>query len=214
MAKDDPKGKDDGKDEETGSPDEKLHKLLESRWDPSKISSLVRSQEGTRGQKLDLSHRSRFERRLGVDLGDVRIFSGELAEEITRAHNAEALTVGDTGMVIMGGSSKYAPGSAMGTSLLAHELTHVAQARPSAISRKGVEADLAEEDESEEEAEEHEVEVLLEEQGLIPPQPHAAEEGQKDEERKAALLQKVLELYEDDMRIAQMRLGMGYDPER
>jgi hypothetical protein len=205
--------KDDDKDDAL-PPDDKLHKLLEARWDPSKISSLVRSQEASRGQKLDLSQRNRFERRLGVDLGDVRIFSGELAEDITRAHNAEALTVGDTGMVIMGGSSRYAPGGAMGTSLLAHELTHVAQARPSAISRKGVEADLAEEDESEEEAEQHEGEVLAEEQGTSPAAPHPAEEGQKDEERKAALVKKVLELYEDDMRVTQMRLGMGYDPER
>ena len=194
--------KDDDDKDDALPPDDKLHKLLEARWDPSKISSLVRSQEASRGQKLDLSQRSRFERRLGVDLGDVRIFSGELAEEITRAHNAEALTVGDTGMVIMGGSSKYAPGGALGTSLLAHELTHVAQARPSAISRKGVEADLAEEDESEEEAEAHEAEVLAE------------EDDKKDEERKAALLERVLELYEDDIRTTQMRLGMGYDPER
>jgi hypothetical protein len=209
MAKDDDDDKDDAL-----SPDDKLHKLLEARRDPSKISSLVRSQEASRGQKLDLSQRSRFERRLGVDLGDVRIFSGELAEEITRAHNAEALTVGDTGMVIMGGSSKYAPGGALGTSLLAHELTHVAQARPSAISRKGVEADLAEEDESEEEAEAHEAEVLAEEQGSVPPKAHAGEDDKKDEERKAAILEKVLELYEDDMRTTQMRLGMAYDPER
>jgi len=208
MAQDDPKDKD-----ESTSPDEKLHKLLESRWDPAKLSSLVRAQAGTRGQKLDMSQRTRFERRLGVDLGDVRVFSGELAEEITRAHNADALTVGDTGMVIMGGSAKYAPGGAMGTSLLAHELTHVAQARPSAISRKGVEAELAEEDEAEEEAEEHEAEVLAEETGQAAPEPSDDKHDKKEEERRAALVELVKELYEEDMRVTQMRLGMGYDPE-
>src|SRR5829696_4320717 len=99
-------------------PEERMAKALESKWDPSKMSRFMRASEGSRAQRLDASQRGRFEGRLGVDLGDVRIFSGELAQEITRAHNAEALTVGDTGMILMRNSASAVPGTAAGTALL------------------------------------------------------------------------------------------------
>src|SRR5688572_2932771 len=114
--------------------EDRLSKVLEARWDPGKMSSFMRASKASSGQRLSAHDRGRFEGRLGVDLGDVRIFSGELAETITRAHNAEALTVGDTGMILMRGSSKFAAGTPMGQALLAHELTHVAQSRPHAIA--------------------------------------------------------------------------------
>src|SRR5262245_10276618 len=121
-------------------PEQQLQKVLEARWDPSKLSRFMRSSETSRGQALDYSQRSRFEAKLGANFSNVRVFTGELAEEITRAHGAEALTVGDSGIILMRNSSKFMPGSAQGTALLAHELTHVAQARPSAISFKSPEA--------------------------------------------------------------------------
>jgi hypothetical protein len=194
------------------TPDEKFRKVLESKWDPAKLSTFMRAREGSRGQRLDASQRSRFEGRFGVDLGDVRIFSGELAEEITKAHNAEALTIGNTGMILMRGSAEFSPQSARGTSLLAHELTHVAQARPSAISRKAVSAELAEENESEAEAEMHEQQVLLEESGLIPEQDTAADKAEKEEKKKQQIFARVLEMYEEDIRAAMIRIGNFDDP--
>jgi hypothetical protein len=71
--------------------------------------------------------RAKYERRFGVDLGHVRIYTGEFAEEFNRQRNAYAVTVGATGMIMMGNSPDKSMGSASGQALLAHELTHVAQ---------------------------------------------------------------------------------------
>jgi hypothetical protein len=203
MAEDDKKGPDDEL-----NPEERLQKVLEARWDPGKMSAFIRSSKASSSTRLDAHSRGRFEGRLGVDLGDVRIFSGELAEEITRAHNAEALTVGDTGMILMRGSGKYAPGSAQGTALLAHELTHVAQSRPHAISRLAGETDLADKDESEAEAEEQQAQVLAEELGVSAPAPESsADKDNKDKDRKEKIKEKVLELLREDEMVSQLRSG-------
>jgi hypothetical protein len=77
------------------------------------------------GVSLDWSTKSRLERFLGRDLGEVRIHSGPLATEVARATEAEALTYGRD---IYIPSDKL--GSAEGLRLLAHEATHVAQAAP------------------------------------------------------------------------------------
>ncbi len=205
--------KDEDPDDANLTTDDKLRKVLEARWDPSKLSAIMRAQEGgSRGQRLDLSQRNRFERRFGVDLGDVRIFSGDLAEEITRAHNAEALTIGNTGMILMRGSADYSSLGAKGMALLAHELTHVAQAKPSAIARKAVAAELAEESESEAEAERHEAQVMHEEAGQPGSSQSAADKAEKEEKRREELVQRVLALYEEDVLAASMRLGRHYDP--
>jgi hypothetical protein len=205
MARDDENGHEGA---EGLPPEERLQKVLESRWDPAKMSAFMRASKASTGQRLDAHNRGRFEGRLGVDLGDVRIFQGELAEEITRAHNAEALTVGDTGMILMRGSSRFAPGTPAGTALLAHELTHVAQSRPSAISRKAGETDLAEEDESEEEAREEEQNVLAEEMGeMKPPGASAADKDNKDKDRKEKIKEKVLELMREDQELTMLRSG-------
>ncbi len=209
MAQDD-KGPAAGSDN-TQAPETRLQEVLADRWDPGKMSRFMRS-SASKSQRLDLSQRNRFEGRYGVNLGDVRIFSGELAEEITHAHGAEALTVGDTGMILMRQSSAFAPGSAAGTALLAHELAHVAQARPTALSFKKTSRLLAEEDESEEEAEEHEEEVLAEELGLAPP---AAEEPAKkdagDRARKEKIFEAVRKMFEEDVFLMNLRLGARAD---
>jgi hypothetical protein len=118
------------------------------------------------------------------------------------------LTVGDTGMILMGGSGKFAPGTAAGTALLAHELTHVAQARPSAVARKAGETDLADEDESEEEAEQEEAEVLAEELGAsAPPGDSSADKDNKDKDRKEKIKEKVFELMHEDDLVSFWRSG-------
>src|SRR3977135_2213147 len=81
-----------------------------------------------RGDPLEHSIRAKYEKRFGVDLGHVRIYTGEFAEEFNRQRAAYAVTIGSTGMILMGGSPDKSMGSAAGQALLAHELTHVAQA--------------------------------------------------------------------------------------
>lgn len=114
-------------DRERGHRRGPLSQEVATRWDPGNLMKVVSSKAG-RGEPLDATTRARYEARLGVDLGEVRIYSGEFAENVTRAHAAEAVTVGGTGMVLMGNSPDRSPHTAAGQALLAHELTHVAQA--------------------------------------------------------------------------------------
>src|SRR5688572_7612250 len=102
-----------------------LSEEIARRWDPERILKLVATRAG-KGEKLDAALRSRYEARLGVDLSHVRIYTGELAEEINEKHNAHAVTIGNTGMILMG-STSGSMATAEGQALLAHELTHVAQ---------------------------------------------------------------------------------------
>src|SRR5688500_5108029 len=92
---------------------------IAKKWDPERLLRLVSKSAG-RGEKLDHSTRSKFEARLGVDLSRVRIYSGEFAQQMTRQHRAEALTIGNTGMILMSGTSDLSPESTSGQALLAH----------------------------------------------------------------------------------------------
>lgn len=76
------------------------------------------------GAPLDGATRGDFERRLGLDLSGVRVHEGDRAAESARAVDAAAYTVGSD---IVFGAGRYAPQSAAGRRLLAHELAHVAQ---------------------------------------------------------------------------------------
>ncbi len=105
---------------------EDLTDELARKYDPERMLKMISKRAG-KGESLEHSVRARYEKRLGVDLGHVRIFTGEFAEEFNRQRNAHAVTVGATGMVIMGKSADKSLGSAAGQALLAHELTHVAQ---------------------------------------------------------------------------------------
>src|SRR5262245_50150493 len=118
-----------------------------------------------KGESLDSTVRNKYERKFGVDLGHVRIFTGEFAEEFNRKRDAYAVTIGSTGMILMGGSPDKSMGSAAGQALLAHELTHVAQAARGAgggLARKASYdggMPFTEEHEAEAEAVEHSVEA-------------------------------------------------------
>jgi hypothetical protein len=100
---------------------------IAERWDPERILKLVAKRAG-RGDTLDATLRHRYEKRLGVDLGHVRVYTGELAEEVNKQYNSHAVTIGNTGMILMGGTAQKSMASVDGEALLAHELTHVAQA--------------------------------------------------------------------------------------
>jgi hypothetical protein len=105
---------------------EDLTDALARKYDPSRMLRMVSKRAG-RGDALEHSVRAKYEKRFGVDLGHVRIYSGEFAEEFNRQRNAYAVTVGATGMIMMGNSPDKSMASAQGQALLAHELTHVAQ---------------------------------------------------------------------------------------
>ena len=174
------------------------------KWDPSRLLKLVAKRAG-RGERLDESTRRRYERKLGVDLGNVRIYTGEFAEEVTKAHRAEAVTIGTTGMILMGGSPGKSMATASGRALLAHELTHVAQEQRS-VQRKasfGESTPLAtEENEAEAEAmEAAEMEADLD----------GNRDGENPEERmerlKEIVRKRVVDMLAEDERSRLMRNG-------
>src|SRR3954468_6341856 len=113
---------------ERGDRPEDLTDELARKYDPDRMLRMVSKRAG-RGEALEHSVRAKYERRFGVDLGHVRVYTGEFAEEFNRQRNAYAVTIGSTGMILMGGSPDKSMGSSSGQALLAHELTHVAQAQ-------------------------------------------------------------------------------------
>jgi hypothetical protein len=76
------------------------------------------------GQPLPKSERGFFEPRFGADFSGVRVHSDSKANQLARSINAKAFTIGQD---VVFGSGQYSPGSRMGRSLLAHEMTHVVQ---------------------------------------------------------------------------------------
>jgi hypothetical protein len=187
-----------------------LEAQLARRWDATRMSSFLR-ESGTTGSRMDFTTRSMFERRLGVDMGGVRLITGTLADELTQAHGAEALTVGDTGMVLMSSRVGNALSSAHGMSILAHELTHVAQSRPSAMARKAVSDFALATDESEDEAEAVEAEfyshmaegTALNDGGSGGGGGGGGGKGIDPEK----LMNRVLELFADDVWLNELRWG-------
>jgi Domain of unknown function (DUF4157) len=129
---------------------------LAKKYDPERLLKMLGKRAG-KGDSLEHSVRSKYERKFGVDLGHVRIFTGEFAEEFNKQRNAYAVTVGGTGAILMGGSPDKT--GAAGEALLAHELTHVAQQQRGlggGLHRKAIiEMPFAEEHEEEAEAVEH-----------------------------------------------------------
>ena len=114
-------------DEQTETGADQLTDELAKKYDPERLLRMMSRRAG-KGEALDHSIRAKYEKRFGVDLGHVRIYTGEFAEEFNRQRSAYAVTIGSTGMILMGGSPEKSMGSTAGQALLAHELTHVAQA--------------------------------------------------------------------------------------
>jgi hypothetical protein len=76
------------------------------------------------GKPLSDRTRSFFEDRMGRDLSDVRVHTGEKADRAARAIDARAFTLGSD---VVFRSGEYRPNTRAGKQLLAHELTHVLQ---------------------------------------------------------------------------------------
>lgn len=88
------------------------------------VSGVVQDGLSGGGQPLDAQTRSYMEPRFGANFSDVRIHTDSHAAQSSEALSARAYTVGSD---IAFKSGEYAPGSADGKRLLAHELTHVLQ---------------------------------------------------------------------------------------
>jgi hypothetical protein len=193
---------------------EEISDEIARKYDPERLLKMIAKRAG-RGESLDHSVRSKYEKKFGVDLGHVRIYSGEFAEEFNRRRDAHAVTVGATGMILMGGSPDRSMGSSAGQALLAHELTHVAQQSRHAgggLHRKATQ-DMPFTEEHEAEAEAVEVE---EGQGASRA---AADEGsarlraEEDRERKLEEIRdRVLEMAADAARTQYARTGIQRRP--
>jgi len=86
--------------------------------------STVRDAVQGGGKPLPAETRSTFEAKMGTDFSDVQVHTGPKADEAATAINAKAYTIGSD---IAFADGNYNPESNTGKTLLAHELTHVAQ---------------------------------------------------------------------------------------
>jgi Domain of unknown function (DUF4157) len=89
---------------------------------PQLVHEVLRSP----GQPIDSASRTFFEPRFGKDFSQVRVHTDERAAESARSVGARAYTVGQQ---VVFGHGLYAPHTADGQRLLAHELTHTLQQR-------------------------------------------------------------------------------------
>jgi hypothetical protein len=85
------------------------------------------------GSALPARVRSFFEPRFGRDLSSVRVHSDDRAASSARSVGALAYTVGQD---VIFGSGHYAPDTAIGRRLLAHELAHVIQQGGAQLGRQ------------------------------------------------------------------------------
>ncbi|HEY6033218.1 MAG TPA: DUF4157 domain-containing protein [Kofleriaceae bacterium] len=193
---------------------EDLTDELARKYDPERMLGMVSKRAG-RGDPLEHSVRAKYERRFGVDLGHVRVYTGEFAEEFNRQRNAYAVTVGATGMIMMGNSPDKSMGSASGQALLAHELTHVAQQAKGLHRKATFEDAMPFAAEHETEAELVEQSVLHEESGGGPSASHeaaAVAQARQAAQQKLAqaierIKERVIELVGDAGRNQYMRNG-------
>ena len=189
---------------------DELARDIAKRWDPERLLGLIAARAG-KGEALDASLRHRYEQKLGVDLGHVRIYSGEFAEEFNKKRNADAVTIGGTGMILMGGTTDRSMATAAGQALLAHELTHVAQAERGLFrSGRGVDMELATE-EHEEEAHQAEASEMAELSGAAMGggAAGAADAGaaSANEKLEREVVELVLDMLGESMRVLIARSG-------
>ncbi len=190
---------------ETETRAEDLNDEITRKYDPERLLRMIGKRAG-KGESLEHSVRMKYERRFGVDLGHVRIYSGEFAEEFNRRRDAHAVTVGSTGMILMGGSAEKSMAGAAGQALLAHELTHVAQAQRNqggGLYRKDVTPMPF--------TEEHEAEAELHEAAVQHEAAHGAASAASESQGKAAAGNKLAEAMEQ---VKQRVLDMAADAAR
>lgn len=90
---------------------------------PPAVARRIQAARG-RGRRLDSRTRRRLERSYGVDLSDVQVHTDAEADTLSRAVNARAFTSSSNIFFTQG---TYAPSTADGFRMLAHEVAHVVQ---------------------------------------------------------------------------------------
>lgn len=210
-----PDGTDDGNDADQGAD---LSEEIARKYSKDKLLKLLASRAGT-GESLDATVRARYERRFGVDLGHVRIVTGEFAQEFNKQRDAHAVTVGGTGVILMGGSPERSMATAAGQALLGHELAHVAQAKRGLYRAARTDGmPFAEEhDEAEHEAEQVEAEVAAEEAGEGATAAAAAgsspgADREKSRKLNEAVIERVFEMMAESGRLDEIRGGESSRP--
>src|SRR5581483_3746198 len=185
----------------------KLSQDIAERYSPDRLSKIVVGEAG-RGEHLDLATQSEMERRIGGKFSDVRVFRGPFAEAITKAHRADAVTVANTGMILVREGPRSDPQTALGKALLAHELTHVKQAQSGLhFALEGGESQHAA---HEQEAEHVEASVHAEATGGAHGDGGGAKGGKKDnpEAKKKKVMERVFEMLDEQRRLHRERLGL------
>lgn len=100
----------------------------------SKIPPSVARVLANSGHPMQTTLRQDMEQRFGQNFSQVRVHTGEVAEQSARDISARAYTIGRN---IVFGSGEYTPQTRAGKQLLAHELTHVLQ-QSGGVSSSGV----------------------------------------------------------------------------
>ncbi len=95
--------------------------------------TIVQRAAASTGAPLPADLRGRFESSLGTDLSDVRIHTGDVSAEASRAVGAKAYAVGSD---IHFGAGQYDPSTDDGLFLVAHEVAHTVQQRGGAPMRQ------------------------------------------------------------------------------
>ncbi len=85
------------------------------------------------GRALDAETRAFFEPRLGADLSHVRVHTGDDASASAHNYGALAYTYGSD---VVFGAGQFAPNTASGKRLIAHELVHAVQQSPAGESEE------------------------------------------------------------------------------
>ncbi len=190
---------------------------LAKKYDPERLLKIISKKAG-RGEALELSVRQKYESMLKTDLGHVRVYSGEFAEEFNKKNQSYAVTVGSSGIVLMGGSPDKSMGSAEGKALLGHELTHVAQKAGGLHAKARGDLPFAYEDEVEANAVEDHVKVeeaggagsLKQDSEDNPTSRHFKLAGQKShKEAMERIKQHAIDLITEQMRGSMLRSGGG-----
>ena len=107
----------------------RLQRSSLNRSATTEVPSIVHDVLRSNGQSLNATTRSFMEPGFGHDFSRVRVHTDARAAASAEAVNALAYTVGNN---IVFNSGRYAPGTAEGDRLLAHELTHVIQQQATA----------------------------------------------------------------------------------
>ncbi|MEZ4322373.1 MAG: DUF4157 domain-containing protein [Myxococcota bacterium] len=100
----------------------------------SQARALSELRGGSGGQELPSGVRMRMEAAFGRSFANVRVHTGERTSAAADALNAQAVALGSH---IHFAQGHYAPGTAAGEAVIAHELTHVVQAEEGRLPSTG-----------------------------------------------------------------------------